>query len=213
MADGKQHRIEQASARAWISGFAARWPAQGHAGNHESRGSQQRDHGALTRPGEHMAASALFVWEGTDKQGRRAKGEITSSNPAIAKAELRKQGINATRVRKKGAGLSLGGGGEHQLGRHLVVHAPDGDDDARRRAAGAVVRDRRRRCRQSQSCATWCWRFDPMSLPETRLRRRCANIRCISTICSATSSMPANSPVRSKRCWTASRPTRKRPKA
>jgi type IV pilus assembly protein PilC len=58
-----------------------------------------------------MAATALFVWEGTDKQGRRAKGEINSSNPAIAKAELRKQGINATRVRKKSAGLSLGGGG------------------------------------------------------------------------------------------------------
>ena len=57
-----------------------------------------------------MAASALFVWEGTDKQGRRAKGEISSSNPAIAKAELRKQGINATRVRKKGSGLGLGGG-------------------------------------------------------------------------------------------------------
>src|SRR4030095_1316800 len=58
-----------------------------------------------------MAATALFVWEGTDKQGRRAKGEINSPNPAIAKAELRKQGINATRVRKKSGGLSLGGGG------------------------------------------------------------------------------------------------------
>jgi len=57
-----------------------------------------------------MAASALFVWEGTDKQGRRTKGEIASSNPAIAKAELRKQGINATRVRKKGAGLSFNSG-------------------------------------------------------------------------------------------------------
>ncbi len=58
-----------------------------------------------------MAASALFVWEGTDKQGRRSKGEITSANPAIAKAELRKQGINATKLRKKGQSLSLGGGG------------------------------------------------------------------------------------------------------
>src|SRR5215471_3491023 len=58
-----------------------------------------------------MAASALFLWEGTDKQGRRAKGEISSSNPAIAKAELRKQGITATKVRKKSAGISLGGGG------------------------------------------------------------------------------------------------------
>ncbi len=50
-----------------------------------------------------MAETAIFVWEGTDKQGRKTKGEITSSNPNIAKAELRRQGINATRVRKKGA--------------------------------------------------------------------------------------------------------------
>ncbi|HEY6599197.1 MAG TPA: type II secretion system F family protein [Pseudomonadales bacterium] len=57
-----------------------------------------------------MAATALFLWEGTDKQGRRAKGEITSANPAIAKAELRKQGITATKVRKKGAGISFGSG-------------------------------------------------------------------------------------------------------
>jgi type IV pilus assembly protein PilC len=63
-----------------------------------------------------MAATALFVWEGTDKQGRRAKGEISSSNPALAKAELRRQGINATRVRKKGQGFKLGGGGAIKSG-------------------------------------------------------------------------------------------------
>jgi type IV pilus assembly protein PilC len=57
-----------------------------------------------------MAESAIFVWEGTDKQGKKSKGEISSSNPAIAKAELRRQGIVATKVRKKTAGLSLGGG-------------------------------------------------------------------------------------------------------
>jgi len=57
-----------------------------------------------------MAESATFVWEGTDKQGRKAKGEISSLNPALAKAELRKQGIVAKKVSKKKAGLSLGGG-------------------------------------------------------------------------------------------------------
>jgi len=57
-----------------------------------------------------MAESATFVWEGTDKQGRKAKGEISSLNPALAKAELRKQGIVAKKVKKKSAGLSLGGG-------------------------------------------------------------------------------------------------------
>ncbi|NKC00978.1 MAG: type II secretion system F family protein [Pseudomonadales bacterium] len=58
-----------------------------------------------------MAESATFVWEGTDKQGRKSKGEINSSTPAIAKAELRRQGIVATKVKKKGAGLSFSAGG------------------------------------------------------------------------------------------------------
>jgi len=58
-----------------------------------------------------MAESATFVWEGTDRQGRKTKGEITSSNPAIAKAELRKQGIVATRVKKKSNGLNFNIGG------------------------------------------------------------------------------------------------------
>jgi len=58
-----------------------------------------------------MAESAIFLWEGTDKQGKRSKGEITSTNPAIAKAELRRQGIVATKVRKKSAGIKLRGGG------------------------------------------------------------------------------------------------------
>jgi len=58
-----------------------------------------------------MAESATFVWEGTDKQGRKSKGEISSTTPAIAKAELRKQGIVATKVKKKSASLNFGGGG------------------------------------------------------------------------------------------------------
>ncbi len=58
-----------------------------------------------------MAESATFVWEGTDKQGRKTKGEIDSTNPAIAKAELRRQGINATRVKKKSKSMFSRGGG------------------------------------------------------------------------------------------------------
>lgn len=59
-----------------------------------------------------MAESAVFVWEGKDKQGRKTKGEITSSTPALAKAELRRQGIVANRVTKKRAAIKLGGGGK-----------------------------------------------------------------------------------------------------
>jgi len=42
-----------------------------------------------------MAESAVFLWEGTDKHGKKRKGEISSSSPAIARAELRRQGIVA----------------------------------------------------------------------------------------------------------------------
>ena len=58
------------------------------------------------------AANKVFAWEGTDKSGRKTKGEITSSNANVAKAELRKQGINPTSVKKKGGGFSLANFGQ-----------------------------------------------------------------------------------------------------
>jgi type IV pilus assembly protein PilC len=42
-----------------------------------------------------------FIWEGTDKRGVKMKGETTSKNANLLKAELRKQGINPTVVRTK----------------------------------------------------------------------------------------------------------------
>ncbi|HEX7036055.1 MAG TPA: type II secretion system F family protein [Pseudomonadales bacterium] len=63
-----------------------------------------------------MAETATFVWEGTDRQGRKTKGEISSTNPAIAKAELRRQGINATKVRKKPKSLFSRSGGSIKPG-------------------------------------------------------------------------------------------------
>ncbi len=58
------------------------------------------------------AANQVFAYEGTDKSGRKTKGEISSSNAKVAKAELRKQGINATKVTKKGGGFNLGAMGQ-----------------------------------------------------------------------------------------------------
>ncbi|MCL6416086.1 type II secretion system F family protein [Aestuariirhabdus sp. Z084] len=59
---------------------------------------------------EQAAKSVPFIWEGKDKQGRKTKGETTGTTPALVKAELRKQGINPTKVRKKG--ITIGGGGK-----------------------------------------------------------------------------------------------------
>lgn len=60
-----------------------------------------------------MAVKALktstFSWEGTNKQGAKIKGEASGQNPALVKAQLRKQGINPTKVRKKSASLFSAG--------------------------------------------------------------------------------------------------------
>jgi len=52
------------------------------------------------------AANNVFAWEGTDRAGRKTKGEITSKNAVVAKNDLRKQGITPTKVSKKGGGIS-----------------------------------------------------------------------------------------------------------
>ncbi|EGG98858.1 Type IV fimbrial assembly protein PilC [gamma proteobacterium IMCC2047] len=51
------------------------------------------------------AKSATFTWQGTDKRGQKVDGEISGANQALVKAQLRKQGINPTKVRKKQASL------------------------------------------------------------------------------------------------------------
>lgn len=49
-----------------------------------------------------------FAYEATDRQGKKIKGEITATNIALAKAQLRKQGINVQKISKKSS-FSLGG--------------------------------------------------------------------------------------------------------
>ena len=42
-----------------------------------------------------------YVWEGKDRKGNKAKGELNGSNMALVKAQLRKQGIIPDKVKKK----------------------------------------------------------------------------------------------------------------
>ncbi len=55
------------------------------------------------------AKADMYVWEGTDKTGKRAKGEMTGQSEALVKAVLRRQGIKPLTV-KKTANPLLGGG-------------------------------------------------------------------------------------------------------
>ncbi len=50
---------------------------------------------------------ANFDWEGTDRKGNKTKGSTSGSSAALVKAQLRKQGITPTKVRKQA--ISIGG--------------------------------------------------------------------------------------------------------
>lgn len=52
-------------------------------------------------PATRTSDMQQFTWEGTDKRGVKMKGETTSKNANLLRAELRKQGINPTVVRAK----------------------------------------------------------------------------------------------------------------
>lgn len=43
----------------------------------------------------------IFLYEGTNRRGQKVKGEIPSKNMALAKAILRKQGVNVLSIRQK----------------------------------------------------------------------------------------------------------------
>ena len=61
-----------------------------------------------------------FVWEGKDKRGKTLKGERQSRNQTLIRAELRKQGITPSRIRKKPKPL-FGGAGKRITSRDIAI--------------------------------------------------------------------------------------------
>ena len=60
-----------------------------------------------TRPAAKPAKKAKvekvypFKWEGKDRGGNKVSGEVQGTNPALVKAQLRKQGVLVTKINKK----------------------------------------------------------------------------------------------------------------
>ena len=67
-----------------------------------------------------ISALDTFRWEGTDKRGIKMKGETLGKNESLVKADLRKQGINPTRVAKKSKPL-FGGAGSKITAREIAI--------------------------------------------------------------------------------------------
>jgi type IV pilus assembly protein PilC len=50
-----------------------------------------------------------FIWEGKDKRGHKIRGKALAANEAALRADLRRQGVAATRVKTQGRGFGSGG--------------------------------------------------------------------------------------------------------
>ena len=56
-------------------------------------------------PKKAAPKSFLYSWEGTDKKGSRITGETRATNVAMARADLRRQGVNPLKIRKKATSI------------------------------------------------------------------------------------------------------------
>ncbi|MFP6790001.1 MAG: type II secretion system F family protein [Thalassolituus sp.] len=55
--------------------------------------------------------TTTFQWEGTNRRGQTVKGELSGQNPAMVKAQLRKQGVEPKKIKRLSQPLfGLGGG-------------------------------------------------------------------------------------------------------
>jgi type IV pilus assembly protein PilC len=56
---------------------------------------------AATAAARNVTRDTPFTWEGTDRKGLKVKGRSVAANEAALRAELRRQGVAATRIKKQ----------------------------------------------------------------------------------------------------------------
>jgi len=56
------------------------------------------------------ASTVPFIWEGTDRKGKKVKGKSMAANEAAVRADLRRQGVVPSRIRKQRKSMFGGGG-------------------------------------------------------------------------------------------------------
>jgi len=57
-----------------------------------------------------VASNVPFVWEGTDRKGKKIKGKSMAVSEAAVRADLRRQGVVPSRIKKQTQGIFSGGG-------------------------------------------------------------------------------------------------------
>ena len=57
---------------------------------------------------ETAISSIPFLWEGTDRRGKKVRGKSLAANEAAVRADLRRQGVVPSRIKKQSKGLFSG---------------------------------------------------------------------------------------------------------
>lgn len=55
----------------------------------------------MAKPTKKIEKAHIYTWEGTDKKGKRLKGETRAATITLVRADLRKQGIIPLKIKKK----------------------------------------------------------------------------------------------------------------
>lgn len=55
-----------------------------------------------------VVSNTPFLWEGTDRRGKKVKGKSMAANEAAVRADLRRQGVVPSRIKKQSKGLFSG---------------------------------------------------------------------------------------------------------
>ena len=88
-----------------------------------------------------------FLWEGKDKRGNKVRGKSLAANEATLRADLRRQGVAATRVKTQSNAFRSGGKVENAGYRGIQPSARD--HDVGRHPDGPGLRDHRQRPRKA----------------------------------------------------------------
>jgi type IV pilus assembly protein PilC len=57
-----------------------------------------------------VVSAVPFIWEGTDRKGQKVKGKAMAADESAVRADLRRQGVVPTRIRKQSKGMFAGSG-------------------------------------------------------------------------------------------------------
>jgi type II secretory pathway component PulF len=141
------------------------------------------------------------------QQGSR---QVARANEAALRADLRRQGVAATRVKTQSAAFGSGGKVTNEdiavFSRQLATMMAAGIPMVQ---AFEIIGNGHEKPAMQKLVLDIKANIEGGSTLHESLAK---HFRCTSTTCSSTWSRPANRPARSNRCSTRSRPTRKKPR-